>query len=136
MCIDYRELNKVMIEDKYSLLRSDDLKGATVFLKTNLRYGYYQLKVCENDIPKITFRTRCGHYEFLVRLYRLANVPTTFVDLMNRVFGGYVDKFVIVFIDDILVCSHTVEEQELHLKIRLGKLRGKKLYVKSSKCEF
>ena len=88
MCIDYRELNKVMIENKYPLLRSDDLKGATIFLNTSLRSSHYQFKVHENDTQKMTFRTRYGYYEFLVMSYELVNAPATFMDLMNRVFGG------------------------------------------------
>ena len=103
ICIDYRELSKVMIKNKYLLLRIDDLKGAKVFLKNNIQSGYYQLKVCENNIPKTVFRTYYGHYEFLVMSYGLANTPAAFVDLMNIVFKEYVDKFIIVFIDDILV---------------------------------
>ena len=87
-------------------------------------------------MPKTTFRTRYGHCEFLVMSYRLANAPAAFVDLMNRVFEGYVDKFIIIFIDDILVYSRIVEDHELHLKIILGKLREKRLYAKFSKCEF
>ena len=90
----------------------------------------------ESDIPKMNFRTRCGHYEFLVMSYGLTNAPAAFMDLMNRVFEGYVDKFVIVFIDDILVYLRIVEDYKLHLKIVLGKLREKRLYVKFSKCRF
>ena len=140
MCIDYRELNKVTIKNKYPLPRIDDLfdqlKGATVFSKIDLRSGYYQLKVRESDIPKIAFWTRYGHYEFLVMSFGLTNAPAAFMDLMNRVFEEYLDKFDIVFMNDILVYSRIVEEHELHLNIVLEKLREKKLYVKFSKCEF
>ena len=88
----------------------------------------------ESDIPKMDFQTRYGHYEFLVMLFRLTNAPATFTDLMNRVFEEYLDKFIIIFIDNILVYSYTIEEHELHLKIVLEKLREKKLYTKFSKC--
>ena len=134
MCIDYRELNKVTIKNKYLLPRIDDLfdqlKGAIVFSKIDLRSGYYQLKVRESDIPKIAFQTRYGHYEFLVMSFGLTNAPAAFMDLMNRVFEEYLDKFIIVFIDDILVYSCTIEEHELHLKIVLKKWREKRLYAK------
>ena len=103
MCIAYHELNKVMIKNKYLLLRIDDLRSTTVFLKTNLRSNYYQLKVRESDLPKMAFQTCYGHYEFMMMSYGLAKALIAFVDLMNRVFKGYVDKSVIVFIDDILV---------------------------------
>ena len=107
MCIDYRELNKVMIKNNYPLSRIDDLfdllRGAIVFSKINLRSGYYQLKVCESDIPKIAFRTRYEYYEFLVMSFGLTNAHAVFMDLMNRVFREYLDKFIIVFINDILV---------------------------------
>ena len=140
MCIDYRELNKVMIKNKYPLPRIDDLfdqlKGAIVFSKIDLRSGYYQLKVHENDIPKTAFWTRYGHYEFLVMSFGLTNAPAVFMDLMNRVFEEYLDKFVIIFIDNILVYSRTMKEHELHLKIVLEKLRKKRLYAKFSKCDF
>ena len=140
ICFDYRELNKVTIKNKYPLPRIDDLfdqlKGATVFSKIDLRSGYYQLKVRESDIPKTTFWTRYGHYEFLVMSFGLTNAPAAFMDLINWVFEEYLDKFVIVFIDEILVYSCTIEEHELRLKIVLEKLRKKKLYAKFSKCEF
>ena len=140
MCIDYRQINKVTVKNKYSLLRIEDLfdqlKGAGVFLKIDLRSGYYQLRVKEVDVPKTAFRTRYGHYEFMVMPFGLTNAPTTFMDLMNRVFQPYVDQFVVVFIDDILVYSKDAQEHEQHLKIVLQTLREKKLYAKLSKCEF
>ena len=140
MCIDYIELNKVTIKNKYLLPKIDNLfgplKGATMLSKIYLRSGYYQLKVRESDISKMVFLTRYGHYEFLVILFGLTNAPVAFMDLMDKVFEEYLDKFIIVFIDDILVYSRTMEEHELYLEIMLKKLSEKKLYTKFSKCEF
>ena len=105
ICIDFRELNKVTIKNKYSFLRIDDLfnqlKGAIGFSKIDLQSGYCQLKVHENDIPKTAFRMHYGHYEFLVMSFGLTNASVAFMDLMNRVFEEYLDKFIIVFINDI-----------------------------------
>ena len=138
MCIDYRKLNKVTIKNKSPLPRIDDLfdqlRGAIVFSKIDFQSGYYQLKVRESDIVKMTFQTCYGHYEFLVMSFGLTNAPTAFMDLMNRVFEEYLHKFVIVFIGDILVYLHPMEEHELYLKIMLEKLKEKKLYAKFSKC--
>ncbi|KAL5570682.1 hypothetical protein UlMin_020279 [Ulmus minor] len=140
MCIDYRELNKVTVKNRYPLPRIDDLfdqlKGATIFSKIDLRSGYHQLKIKEEDVPKSAFRTRYGHYEFLVMPFGLTNAPAAFMDLMNRVFKDFLDKFVIVFIDDILIYSKTKEEHEEHLRITLRTLEEHKLYAKFSKCEF
>ncbi|GJR04771.1 putative reverse transcriptase domain-containing protein [Tanacetum coccineum] len=134
------ELNRVTIRNRYPLPRIDDLldqlQGAKFFSKIDLRSGYHQLRVKGQDVPKTAFRTRYGHYEFLVMPFGLTNAPAIFIDLMNHVFHEYLDKFIIVFIDDILVYSNTKEEQEDHLRIVLGTLRKKKLYAKFLKCEF
>jgi hypothetical protein len=120
LCIYYRQLNIVTIKNKYSLPRIDDLfdqlKGARVFSKIDLRSGYYQLRIKELDIAKTTFKTRYGHYEFLVMPFGLTNTPVIFIDLMNRVFRPYLDKFIVVFIDDILVYSKSYLEHEQHLR--------------------
>jgi Retroviral aspartyl protease/RNase H-like domain found in reverse transcriptase/Reverse transcriptase (RNA-dependent DNA polymerase)/Integrase zinc binding domain/Retrotransposon gag protein/Zinc knuckle len=140
LCIDYRELNRVTIKNKYPLPRIDDLfdqlQGAQYFSKIDLKSGYHQLKIKEEDIPKSAFRTRYGHYEFLVMPFGLTNAPAAFMDMMNRVFKEYLDKFVVVFIDDILVYSKSREEHEQHLRLILQKLREHKLYAKWKKCEF
>ncbi|KAA3483802.1 DNA/RNA polymerases superfamily protein [Gossypium australe] len=131
MCIDYRKLNKVTIKNKYPLPRIDDLfdqlRGATVFSKIDLRSSYYHLRVKESDVPKPAFRTRYGHYEFLVMPFGLTNAPAVFMDLMNRISRPYLDRFVVVFIDDILIYSCDETQYAEHLRI---------LYAKFSKCEF
>ncbi|GJS36488.1 putative reverse transcriptase domain-containing protein [Tanacetum coccineum] len=140
MCIDYRELNKLTIKNRYPLPRIDDLfdqlQGACCFSKIDLRSGYHQLRVREEDIPKTAFRTRYGHFEFTVMPFGLTNAPAIFMDLMNRVCKPYLDKFVIMFIDDILIYSKSEEEHEVHLKTILDLLKKEKLYAKFSKCEF
>ncbi|GJR24544.1 putative reverse transcriptase domain-containing protein [Tanacetum coccineum] len=140
MCIDYRELNKLTVKNRYPLLRIDDLfdqlQGSSVYSKIDLRSGYHQLRVCEEDIPKTAFKTRYGHYEFQVMPFGLTNAPVVFMDLMNQVCKPYLDKFVIVFIDDILIYSKSKQEHEKHLKLILELLKKEQLYAKFSKCEF
>ncbi|GJY46603.1 putative nucleotidyltransferase, ribonuclease H [Tanacetum coccineum] len=140
MCIDYRELNKLTIKNRYPLPKIDDLfdqlQGSSVYSKIDLRSGYHQLRVRDEDIPKTAFRTRYGHYEFQVMPFGLTNAPAVFMDLMNRVCKPYLDKFVIVFIDDILIYSRNKEEHANHLRIILELLRKEKLYAKFSKCDF
>nr|ABA98151.1 retrotransposon protein, putative, Ty3-gypsy subclass [Oryza sativa Japonica Group] len=140
MCVDYRALNEVTIKNKYPLPRIDDLfdqlEGATVFSKIDLRSGYHQLRIREEDIPKTAFTTRYGLFECTVMSFGLTNAPAFFMNLMNKVFMEYLDKFVVVFIDDILIYSKTKEEHEEHLRLALEKLREHQLYAKFSKCEF
>ncbi|GJV12815.1 putative reverse transcriptase domain-containing protein [Tanacetum coccineum] len=140
MCIDYRELNKLTVKNRYPLPRIDDLfdqlQGSQFFSKIELRSGYHQLRVHEDDIPKTAFRTRYGHFEFTVMPFGLTITPTIFMDLMNRVCKPYLDKFVIVFIDDILIYSKTREEHVEHLRLVLELLKKEKLNAKFSKCEF
>jgi hypothetical protein len=140
LCIDYRQLNKVTIKNKYPLPRIDDLMdqlvGACVFSKIDLRSGYHQIRVKSEDIPKTAFRTRYGHYEYAVMPFGVTNAPGVFMEYMNRIFHPYLDKFVVVFIDDILIYSKSEEEHAEHLRIVLETLREKKLYAKLSKCEF
>ncbi|GKB58524.1 putative reverse transcriptase domain-containing protein, partial [Tanacetum coccineum] len=140
MCIDYRKLNKLTVKNRYPLPRIDDLfdqlQGSRVYSKIDLRSGYHQLRVREEDIPKTAFRTRYGHYEFQVMPFGLTNAPTVFMDLMNRVCKPYLDRFMIVFIDDILIYSKSRKEHEGHLKLILKLLNEEELYAKFSKCEF
>nr|GFC12947.1 putative reverse transcriptase domain-containing protein [Tanacetum cinerariifolium] len=140
MCINYRELNKLTVKNRYQLPRIDDLfdqlQGSSMYSKINLRSGYHQLRVREEDIPKTAFRTRYGLYEFQVMPFGLTNAPAVFMDLMNQVCKPYLDKFVIVFIDDILIYSKSKKEHEEHLTLILELLKKEELYAKFSKCEF
>ncbi|GJT75022.1 putative reverse transcriptase domain-containing protein [Tanacetum coccineum] len=140
MCIDYHELNRLTVKNRYSLSRIDDLfdqlQGSRVYSKIELRSGYHQLRVREEDIPKTAFRTRYGHYEFQVMPFGLTNAPAVFMDLMNRVCKLYLDTYVIVFIDDILIYSKSKKEHEGDLKLILRLLKKEELYAKFSKCEF
>ncbi|KAM2294350.1 hypothetical protein ACFX1S_034260 [Malus domestica] len=140
LCIDYRQLIRVTIKNRYPLPRIDDLfdqlEGACVFSKIDLRSGYYQLKIKDEDVPKTAFRTRYGHYEFLVMPFGLTNALAAFMRLMNEVFQQYLDKFVIVFIGDILVYSKSKAGHIRHLNLVLKKLREHRLYAKFSKCQF
>lgn len=140
MCVDYRSLNEVTIENKYPLPWIDDLfdqlKGAKVFSKIDLRSGYHQLKIRPGDIPKTAFSTRHGLYEFTVMSFGLTNAPAYFMNLMNKVFMECLDKYVVVFIDDILVYSKSEQEHAEHQRSVLGRLREHQLYAKFSKCEF
>ncbi|GJT05718.1 putative reverse transcriptase domain-containing protein [Tanacetum coccineum] len=137
MCIDYRELNKLTVKNRYPLPRIDDLfdqlRGACPFLKIDFRSGYHQLRVHEDAIPKTAFRTRYKHFESTVMPFGLTNAPAVFMNLMNRVCKQYLGRFVIVFIDDILAYSKSKEEHEVHLKLVLESLRKEKLYAKFSK---
>jgi hypothetical protein len=140
MCVDYHSLNEVTIKNKYPLSRIDDLfdqlKGAYVFSKIDLRSGYHQLKIRVSDIPKTAFITWYGLYEYTIMSFRLTNARAYFMYLMNKVFMEYLDKFVVVFIDDILIFSKNEEEHDDHLCLVLQKLRDNQLYVKPSKCKF
>ncbi|GKC39838.1 putative reverse transcriptase domain-containing protein [Tanacetum coccineum] len=128
------------MKNRYPLPRIDDLfdqlQGSSVYSKIDLQSSYHQLMVHEEDIPKTAFMTRYGHYEFQVMPFGLTNAPAVFMDLMNRVCMSYLDKFVIIFIDDILIYSKNKEEHEGHLKLILELLKKEELYAKFSKCEF
>ena len=140
LCLYYRRLKRVTIKNMYPLPRIDDLfdqlRGARVHSKIDLCTDDHQLRVREVDISKTTFRTRYGHFEFIVMPFELTNAPATFMDLMHRVFQPYLDQFVVIFVDDILVYSKYEEEHEDHLRIVLQALREHRLYAKFNKCEF
>jgi len=140
MCIDYRNLNAMTVKNKYPMSRIDDLldqlKDAKYFSKIDLRSGYHQMKIRPEDIPKTAFITRYGQYEFTVVSFGLTNAPAYFMNMMNKVFMDELDKFVVVFIDDILIYSSTAGEHEQHLRVVLEKLRQNQLYAKFSKCDF
>jgi hypothetical protein len=138
--MDFRQLNKVTMKNKYPLPRIDDLfdqlKNEKIFSKVDLRSGYHQVRIKEEDISKTAFQTRYGHYEFTVVPFGLSNAPIVFMCLMNGIFREYLDKFVIVFLDDILIYSKSEEEHEQHLRLVLQVLREHQLYAKLSKCSF
>ena len=140
MCTDYSQLNKVTIKKKYPLPcidnMFDQLQGASYFSKIDLRSGYYKLRMRGEDISKKEFRTRYGHYEFLVNFFGLTNAPASFMDLMNRVFRNYLDSFVIVFIDDILVYAKNDGILMDYSNVVLQLLKENQLLAKYSKCEF
>src|SRR3954469_11802672 len=137
---DYRPINQVTIQNKYPLPRINDLydhlAGSKVFSKLDLRLGYHQIRVRDVDIPKTAFITLYGSYEYTIMSFGLTNAPATFSRLMNYIFMEYLDNFVVVYLDDILIYSKNEEEHVEHLRLILEKLREHKLYAKYSKCEF
>ena len=140
MCVDYRALNKQTIKNRYPLPRTDELLDqlheAAVFSKIDLQSGYHQVRVAEDDVYKTAFRTRYGHFEFKVLPFGLTNAPATFMSFMHDVLRPYLDEFVVVFLDDILIFSKNEAEHLAHLKLVLQKLREHHLYAKLSKCAF
>jgi hypothetical protein len=140
LCTDYHKLNDVTIKNKYPLPKIEDLfdqlKGSQVFSKIDLRTGYHQLKIRATDIPKTAFTTHYGLYEYTIMYFGLTNAPAYFMNLMNKVFMEFLDKFIVVFIDDILVYSKSEKEHATHLKLVLETLREHQLYAKFSNCEF
>jgi hypothetical protein len=140
LCVDYRMLNKQTIKNRYPLPRIDDMldgiRGAKYFTKIDLQQGYHQIRIHPPDIHKTAFRTRYGHYEFTVMPFGLCNAPATFQRLMNDIFKEYLDDFVIVYLDDILIFSKTKEDHHKHVSIALEILRKNQLYAKLSKCTF
>ena len=140
MCIDYQMLNRLTVKNRYPLPWVDDLldqlKGAKVFSKIDLKSGYHQIRIAMKDIPKMVFYTRYGHYEWRVLPFGLTNAPAMFMSLMNDVLRPFLGKFVVIYIDDILVYSRNEEEHEEHLEQVLQKLREHKLYANPEKCEF
>jgi hypothetical protein len=140
LCVDYRALNQVTIKNKYPLPRIEvlfeQLRGAQVFSKIDLNSGYHQLRIREEDIEKTAFCTRYGHYEFIVMSFGLTNAPAAFMEAMNRMLHEFLDDFVVVFLDDILIYSKTEAEHEQHLRLVLGALRKNQFYGKLKKCAF
>jgi hypothetical protein len=140
LCVDYRPLNAITIKNKYPLPRIDilfdQLASAKVFSNVDLRSGYHQIKIHPEDVPKTAFSTRYGLYEYLVMSFGLTNAPAHFMYLMNSIFMLELDKFVMVFIDDILIYSKSEEEHTQHLQVILQRLRDHQLYAKFSKCTF
>jgi len=140
LCIDYRELNKITIKNRYPLSRIDDLfnqlRAAKTFSKTGLQSGYHQLQIKEEDIPKTAFHSRYVHYEYIGMPFGLNNTPTAFMDLMNVALKPYLEMFMVVFMDDILVYLRTPKEHAYHLREVLEVLRKHELSTKLEKCEF
>ncbi len=140
MCVDYRAFNKATMKNRYLLPRIDDLfyrlSGAKVFSRINLRSGYYQIRIVEGDEEKTACHTRYGSYEFLVMPFGLTNAPATFCILMNDIFWKWLDDFVVVYIDDILIYSSSLEGHVEHLRKVFQRLKENKLYAKLEKCEF
>ena len=140
LCVDYRQLNKMTIKNKYPFSRIDDLMdqlhGSSVFSNIDLRLGYHKILVKADDVQKTAFRSRYSHYEYVVMPFGVTNAPTVFMDYMNRIFRPFLYKFVIVFIDNILIYSRTQKEHAEHLRLVLSVLREKQLYAKLFKCEF
>ena len=140
LCVDYTQLNKMTMKNKYPLPRIDDLfdqlKGAGVFSKIDLRFKYHQLRIKDVNVHKTVFRTWYGHYKFLIMSFGLTNAPVAFMDLMNHVFRLFLDRFFMVFIENILVYSKDQEDHDTHLRVVLETLRKEQLYAKLSKCEF
>ena len=138
--MDYRQFNNLTIKNKYPFPRIDDmidqLHGASVFFKIDLRSGYHQILVKAKDVQKITFRSRYRHYEYVIMPFDVTNAPALFMDYMNKIFRSFLDKFVVVFIDDILIYFKTYEEHVEHLRLVLGILKEKQLYAKLPKCDF
>jgi hypothetical protein len=140
MCIDYRALNKVTVKNKYPLPRIDDLldrlHGARMFSSLDLMSGYHQIRITADDVPKTAFRTPFGHYQFLVLPFGLTNAPAIFQSTMNDMLREYINRFVVVYLDDVLIFSRTPNEHREHLRLVLDKLREHRFYAKLSKCEF
>jgi hypothetical protein len=140
LCVDYRALNAVTIKNKYPLPRIEvlfeQLKGAKIFSKIDLNSGYHQLRINEEDIEKTTFSTRYGHYEYIVMSFGLTNAAAAFMEAMNRMLHEYLDDFIVVFLDDILIYSKSEEEHDGHLSLVLEALRKNQFYAKLKKCAF